>query len=56
MKEYDEQNYPISLALVLRFDDGEEWEDGIKGLNIGHALYRVRWNWPGVTIVSWSIE
>ena len=53
MKGFHAEKYPISLTLVLCFSDGEQWEDGIKGLNVGHALWRARQNWDGVTIVSY---
>ena len=49
MKDYFEQEYPYELAVIVRYGDNV-WEDGIKGLNKGHALYRAAWNWEGAEI------
>lgn len=56
MRGYYAERYQVSLSLVLCFEDGVTWEDGIKGLNIGHALWRACQNWDGVTIVSYTLD
>ena len=50
MKTYNEQSYKTSILVNITFDNGYTFEDGIKGLNIGHALYLARQNWEGATI------
>lgn len=50
MKSYAEQRYPVSVAVIVSWPDGDEHADEIKGLNVGHALYLARLNWPGATV------
>lgn len=55
MKAYHEQRYPVAIDVLVAIHnpDGtvcESWVDGIKGLNVGHALYLARLNWPACTV------
>jgi|TARA_R110002153_G_scaffold147979_4_gene299260 hypothetical protein len=53
MKTYIEQAYKVSIVVKVSYPAtlcGSSWIDGIKGLNIGHALYLARQNWEGATI------
>ncbi len=52
MKTYAEQCYPIARKVRVTFPDMPPFDDGIKGLNPGHALYRARWNWDGAEITD----
>jgi len=45
MLDYDDQNYPYVLPVIVYFDN-HSWSDAIKGLNKGHALYLAYKNWP----------
>lgn len=49
MKTYDEQNYPVSIDVRVSYP-GNIWLDGVKGLNVGHAMYLASENWPGAEI------
>lgn len=44
MKLFHEQKYPVSVVVKVRWDD-DEIIDEVKGLNVGHALHRAKWNW-----------
>jgi len=48
MKKFHEQTYPVTILVNLVDQDGENWLDEIKGLNVGHALYRAKINWPAL--------
>lgn len=55
MKNYYEQNYPVSIKVTLTFKAfGQEWtcEDEIKGLNPGHALHLAGINWPDAISIT----
>lgn len=52
MKSYDEQRYPVAIAVRLIWYDGFTYCDCIKGLNTGHALYLARKNWPDAEMVE----
>jgi len=55
MKSYHEQNYPVSINVSVTFslfDEDDTFEDSIKGLNEGHALYLARLNWPDAVIIE----
>ena len=54
VKGYFDQNYPCSVEVLVTFDDGDSFVDGIKGLNVGHALYLARLNWDGASVVALS--
>jgi hypothetical protein len=45
VKGYHEQNYPVSLSVRVRWNDGLVHEDEVKGLNPGHALSLAWDNW-----------
>ena len=49
---YDEQRYPVSINVLIIWSDGLTYTDSIKGLNIGHALYLARLNWPDAESVT----
>lgn len=51
MKTYAEQRYPVARRVLVVFPD-DRFVDGIKGLSVGHALWRARWNWDGAKIVD----
>lgn len=51
MKTYAEQRYPVARRVLVVFPD-DRFVDGIKGLSVGHALWRARWNWDGAEIVD----
>jgi hypothetical protein len=46
-KSFDEQKFPKSYAVEVKFPDGTVHTDEVKGLNQGHALARAKENWPG---------
>lgn len=50
MKSYYDQNYKHSQAVRVTLEDGDVFEDEIKGLNAGHALYLARLNWVGAKV------
>lgn len=52
---YDEQNYPMSIPVRLRFGD-ETVEDEIKGMNRAHAMERARRNWPDADDIQFSVD
>jgi len=49
MKDYNEQRYTVSINVRVTLGD-MTWTDAIKGLNVGHALYLARLNWPTAII------
>lgn len=51
-KTYWEQNYKHSQVVRVVFEDGTEFDDEIKGLNKGHALYLAKLNWPGAEVIA----
>lgn len=50
MKGFFEERFPVTIKVRVTFSDGSTHEDEIKGLNVGHALYRARDNWEGAAI------
>jgi hypothetical protein len=56
VKGYFDQNYPCSVDLIVDFGDGDPFEDGIKGLNVGHALYLAGLNWSGATFTVTAVQ
>jgi len=52
MKGYEDQKYPVSVEVEVRWSDGQVHRDAIKGLNVGHALYLGRLNWPDAESVE----
>lgn len=50
MKGYAQQSYPMSLDVIVVID-GQAFRDGIKGLNMGHAVHRAHWNWPAAQLI-----
>jgi hypothetical protein len=52
MKSYEEQNYPVSVPVRVTWADGLIHEDEIKGLNIGHAIFLARLNWPDAATIT----
>lgn len=52
---YHNEQYPVAIRVLVTFPATASWEsdtfeDRIKGLNVGHALYRARDNWSGAEI------
>ena len=52
MKSYSQQNYPCSIKVRIRFDNGTLMVDYIKGLNPGHALWLAWQNWPAAIVIN----
>ncbi len=52
MKSYHEQAYKHSQTVRVILESGDEFEDEIKGLNKGHALYLAHLNWPGAKVFA----
>lgn len=55
MKDYYEQNYPISIDVRVTFKTAfglDTFTDSIKGLNEGHALYLARINWEDAASIE----
>lgn len=59
MKTYHEQRYQVSIkvrvtiaTLIFGGVETEVFEDEIKGLNRGHALYLAQKNWPDATCIQ----
>lgn len=50
--DFEEQQYTVSITVLVTWADGLTLVDDIKGLNIGHALYLARLNWPDAESVS----
>ncbi len=50
MKGFYEQKYKCIVAVRVKYDFMDWFEDEIKGLNDGHALYLARVNWPGAIV------
>jgi len=50
MLTYQEQRYPVVIEVKVTLDDGDIFNDFIKGLNIGHALYLAKLNWKGYKV------
>jgi len=50
MKSWGEQNYPVSIAVMVKYPDMPAFLDEIKGLNKGHAVYLAHKNWEGAII------
>jgi hypothetical protein len=49
MKTYITTKYPVAIIVrVTPYDTryNQPWIDGIKGLNVGHALHEAQDNWP----------
>ena len=46
MKTFDQQKYPTILDVVVVIGR-DVFGDVVKGLNVGHALWRASQNWPG---------
>lgn len=51
MKTYSEQRYGVEVN-VLVVTSTQAWVDGIKGMNLGHALWRARQNWTDAEIFA----
>lgn len=51
MKSFSEQEYSFTLAISITIDNFT-FQDEIKGLNRGHALYLARLNWPEATRIQ----
>ena len=49
---YEEEKFKTGVNLRITLPDGEVFEDGIKGLNVGHALRRAADNWPAATRIQ----
>ena len=49
---FDEQSFPVEVAVRVSFEDGQTFIDGVKGLNIGHALRRAASNWPSASDIK----
>ena len=44
---YSESNYSKEITVVVKFADGtKDLVDGMKGLNVPHAMERAKRNWP----------
>lgn len=56
VKNFAEEAYPFTEAVVVRHPDGFTHVDAIKGLNRGHALKRAAINWEGAQIIPIDIE
>ena len=41
------ERYPVGIWVKVTDSESNSWEDGIKGLNKGHALFRASQNWDG---------
>ena len=48
--DYAQQQYPVSITVLVTWSDGLTHVDEIKGLNPGHALYLARLNWPDARV------
>ncbi len=51
-KSYEEQKYKHSQCVRVILEDGQDFEDEIKGLNKGHALWLAEKNWPGAKVYA----
>lgn len=49
---YHTERYNIARDVLVRFDDGDVIIDAIKGMNVGHALYRARVCWDGAEVMD----
>ena len=49
-KGFDEQKFPHSYAVEVKWPDGMTHTDEVKGLNEGHALWRAKNNWEGADV------
>jgi len=49
-KSYEDSTYPVATDLRIEYP-GNVFDDGLKGLNAGHALRRAADNWPDATEV-----
>jgi hypothetical protein len=54
MKPFEEQKYKHSQKVRIILSSGEDFEDEIKGLNKGHALYLAKKNWEGSKVYAIS--
>ncbi len=50
--DFDEQRFSTTIKVKVTWPDGLTHEDEIKGLNLGHALWRARNNWPDASNVE----
>lgn len=55
MKQYHEQNYPVSIEVKVSFS-GFTFEDEIKGPNEGHVLYLAKLNWPDAVDIKIIVD
>lgn len=54
-KSFDEQDYPVTIKVLLSFHFMgviEHEVDEIKGLNAGHAMYLAKLNWPSALSIT----
>ena len=59
MKTFEQQQYPYILTVRVEttcLGEPLVWNDQIKGLNRGHALYLGRRNWEGSTVIPLAKE
>lgn len=49
-KGFHESQFHHEQPVRVRLEDGQVFDDAIKGLNQSHALERARRNWPGAKI------
>lgn len=55
MKTFFEQRYPVTVKVRVTYDGPfglNRWIDEHKGLNVGHALYLARMNWPDAEVIE----
>jgi len=55
MKQYHEQKYPIAIKIRITISGGimgQTWVDGIKGLNVGHAMHLAHKNWDNASKIE----
>jgi len=48
---YSESGYKKEITVVVKIEGGKPFVDGMKGLNIPHAMERARRNWEGANIL-----
>jgi hypothetical protein len=51
MSGYHDERYGVAVRVRVTWRDGASHVDEVKGLNVGHALYRARLNWPEALVM-----
>lgn len=55
LKDFGQQRFRTSVKVKVEIPGAKPFVDAVKGLNIGHAIHRAKWNWPGAKITSLGI-